>query len=278
MIDFHAHMGNLYREGYPNKPPLSVHQLIDRMNREGIEISVLLPLESPEGSWGYFLNEEAVEARNRYPERLIAFVCVDPRYPRAAEHIDFFVRTHGCKGFGEHVNGLAFDDERNKVIYAKCNEYGLPLVFEINTDLCWDEVGLPRVEACLNEFPNVPFVGHGPAFWSAISADDLRGGYPTDPIQPGGAVDRLLEEYDHLYADLSAGSGYNAMTRDPEFTKGFIERHWRKLLWGTDYVGVHDPLPQIEWIKRLDVRPEVRQAIAGGNARRLLGMEEERNA
>jgi hypothetical protein len=273
MIDFHVHLGNMYREEYPQRSPLSVHQLIDRMNREGIEISVLLPLESPEGSWGYFLAEEAVAARDMYPERLIAFTCVDPRYPRAAEHIDYFVERHGCKGFGEHVNGLAFDDERNKVIYAKCDEHGLPLVFEINPDLCFDEVGLPRLEACLREFRNVKFVGHGPSFWAAISGDDDgRGGYPKRPVAPGGAVDRLLGGYENLYADLSAGSGYNAMTRDREFTSGFIARHWRKLLWGTDYLGPGQPMPQVEWLRGLDVAPEVREAIAAGNARRLLGL------
>ncbi len=273
MIDFHAHMGNLYRETYPERPPLTVHQLIDWMNRSGIDIAVLLPLESPEGSWGYFLNEEAVAARNAYPERLIAFMCVDPRYPRAAEHIDYFVERHGCKGFGEHVNGLAFDDPRNKLIYAKCNDHALPLVFEINSDLCHDDPGLPRLEACLKQFPRVKFVGHGPAFWSAISADDPREGYPKGLIKPGGAVDRLLADYDNLYADLSAASGHNAMTRDPEFTTRFIERHWRKLLWGSDIVGVHESHPQVEWMRTVPVSEEVRQAIADGNARKLLGLE-----
>jgi hypothetical protein len=275
MIDFHVHIGTMYRDRYPDYPPLSAHQLIDRMNREGIEISVLLPLESPEGSWGYFLTEEAVAARDLYPERLIAFVCVDPRYPRVAEHIDYFVKRQGCKGFGEHVNGLAFDDERNKAIYAKCDEHGLPLVLDMNPDLCYDEVGLPRLEACLKEFANVKFVGHGPSFWAAISGDDDgRGGYPKGPIAPGGAVDRLLARYDNLYADLSAGSGYNAMTRDPEFTAGFIARHWRKLLWATDYLGPGQAMPQVEWLRRLELAPEVREAIAAGNARRLLGLAE----
>jgi len=273
MIDFHVHIGNMYREGYPAHSPLSAQQLIDRMDREGIEISVLLPLESPEGAWGYFLTEEAVAARDMYPERLIAFVCVDPRYPRAAEFIEFFVTRHGCKGFGEHVNGLAFDDERNQAIYAKCDEHGLPLVFEINPGLCCDDVGLPRLERCLKEFGNVKFVGHGPGFWAAISGDDDgKGGYPKRAITPGGVVDRLLAEYDNLYADLSAGSGYNAMTRDPGFTAGFIARHWRKLLWGTDYLGHHQAMPQVEWLRGLDAAAAVREAIAAGNARRLLGL------
>lgn len=277
MIDFHAHFGNLGREAYPGRPPLTAHQLVDRMDREGIDISVLLPLESPEGSWGYLLTEEVVAARNLYPERLIAFLCVDPRYPDAKEFIDVFVKRHGCVGFGEHVNGLVFDDPLNKVIYAKCDEHGLPLVFEINKNkLCHDEVGLPRLEKCLREFRNVTFVGHGPGFWSAISADDDdtpgRAEYPSGPIKPGGAVDRLLAEYDNLYADLSATSGYNAMTRDPEFTKGFVERNWKKLLFGTDIVFTNHPLPIIKWMKTLDVAPEIREAIADGNARRVLGI------
>jgi len=273
LVDFHVHIGNLYREEYPRRGPLSVEQLIDRMNREGIEISVLLPLESPEGSWGYFLTEEAVRARDLYPERLIAFMCVDPRYPRAAENIDFFVKHHGCKGFGEHVNGLAFDDPLNKAIYAKCDEHGLPLVFEINPGLCYDEVGLPRLEACLREFRNVTFVGHGPSFWAAISGDDGgRGGYPTGAITPGGALDRLFAENENMYADLSAYSGYNAMTRDPEFTPGFVARHWRKLLFGTDYLGANQGMPIIKWLRELQVEEEVREAIAEGNARRLLGL------
>jgi hypothetical protein len=73
--------------------------------------------------------------------------------------IDFhahFVKQHGCMGFGEHVNGLAFDDPLNMAIYARCDEYGLPPVFEIDkTNYCHDDVGLPRLERCLHQFSNV---------------------------------------------------------------------------------------------------------------------------
>ncbi len=247
MIDFHAHMGTLYRDEYPEKVRLTADQLVSRMDCEGIDISVLLPLESPEGGWGWSLTEEVVEARNQYPTRIVAFCCHDPRDPKAARLIDHFVVKHGCKGFGEHVNSLPFDDPLNKVIYAKCNEHGLPLVF--GDDLGYfDEFGLPRLEACLKEFPNVKFCGHGPGFWSAISGDDPRIGYPSTPVTPGGAVDRLLADYGNLYLDLSAGSGYNAMTRDPDFTLGFIERHWQRMLWATDITFARADLPQIEWI------------------------------
>jgi hypothetical protein len=273
MIDFHVHIGNLYRHSYPDNIGLSVHQLIERMNREGIEISVLLPLESPEGASGYFLTEHAIAARDMYPERLIAFLCIDPRQSNVAKQMDVFIRHYGCKGFGEHINELAFDDPRNKIIYAKCDEYNLPLVFEINVNYCYDEVGLPGLEACLEEFPNVKFCGHGPGFWAAISGDDDgKAGYPKRPVTPDGALDRLLSEYDNLYADISAGSGYNGLTRDPEFTQGFVARHWKKLLFGTDYMGHNQPLPQVGWLAKLDVSEEIRIAIASGNARCVLGI------
>ena len=272
MIDFHAHFGNLAREGYPKTPSMTPEHLLDFMNRHGIDISVLLPLESPEGGWGYLLTEDVIAARNRYPERFVAFFCVDPRYPNIEAFIDMCVQKHDCRGCGEHVNGLTFNHPLNKRIYAKCNEYGLPVDF--GDDLgCYDEPGLPRLEECLNEFPKVKFCGHGPGFWSAISGDDDRTvAYPKTPIQPGGTLDRLLAGYENLYLDLSAGSGYNALTRDPAFTRGFVQRHWRRMLWATDYCIIHQHAPQVEWMAKLDVSPEIRTAISDGNARKLLGL------
>lgn len=272
MIDFHAHIGNLAREDYPVRPALTADQMIDRMDRTGVDLAVLQPLESPEGGWGYCLTEEVIAARDRYPERFVAFACVDPRYPAAERLLDVFVTQRGCRGFGEHVNGLKFDDPLNLRLYAKCEEHRLPLVF--GDDLgCFDEPGLPRLERCLKQFPGVVFCGHGPGFWSAISGDDDRTvTYPTTPIKPGGAIERLLGEYENLMCDLSAGSGYNAMTRDPGFAEGFIERWWPRLLWGTDYCIVGRETPQVEWIRRIDVSDEVRHAIAHGNAARLLGL------
>lgn len=273
MIDFHVHLGNLYRTEYPTRPCFTAAQLIDRMNREGVELSVLLPLESPEGGWGWFLTEEAVAARDQYPERLIAFAVVDPRYPHPDRLLEHFVTRCGCRGFGEHVCPGEFDCERNLVLYRKCAEHGLPVVFEINTEYCTDEVGLPRLERCLKDFPEIAWCGHGPGFWCAISGDDDRScGYPTGKIQPGGAIELLLEKYDNLWLDLSAGSGYNALTRDPDYTVGLVDRWWHRMLMATDYMGVGQKLPQFQWLRELDITDEMRTAIGSGNARKLLGL------
>jgi len=274
MIDSHVHLGNLRRDVHP-MVPLTAQQWVDRMNRDGVEMSVLLPLESPETCMGYFLTEDALRARDLYPERLIPFCVVDPRQPNYTKIIRTFIEHYGCRGFGEHLNALPFDDPKNKEIYAICDEFGLPLVFDMGcTNALPDDRDLSGLESCLREFPRCIFIGHGPGWWAAISADwDGTPGYPTGPVVPGGAADRLLSEYDNMWADLSAGSGYNALTRDPEFTKGFIQRHWRKLLYGTDVVYHSQELPITRWIKSLDAPPEVREAIAGGNARRLLKLE-----
>jgi len=273
LIDFHVHLGNSFRNEYPGgRLSPSVHQLIDWMGRNGIDIAVLLPLESPEVVPGYYLSEQAVADRDTYGERLIAFCCFDPRMKSVPELIDRFVEHYGVKGFGEALNGLAFDDERNWPIYEKCAEHALPYLFDMGPTYCWDEVGLPGLERMLGQFPECQFVGHGPGFWTAISGDDPRQGYPSGPITPGGAIDRLMESHDNLWLDMSAGSGHNAMTRDPEFAAGFIERHWRKMLFATDYFIVNQDVPNVAWFANLDISDEMRAAIGAENALRVLGM------
>ncbi len=273
MIDFHVHIGALSRARNYEYYDLTAQQLVERMDREGIQRSVLLPLESPEGMPGYFLTEEAIAARDMYPERLIAFLGLDPRTTQMEGQFDMFVQDYGCKGFGELKNNLAFDDERNQAIYAKCDEYGLPLVFHNQLDLCYDRVGLPALEEMLHKYPNVAFCGHGPGFWAAISGDDDRTvHYPDGPITPGGALDRLMSEYQNLYGSFDAGSGYNAMTRDPDFTTGFIERQHARLLFGTDYLQAGQELPQVDWLANIDIPAQWRDEMAAGNAERLLGL------
>ena len=67
---------------------------------------------------------------------------------------------------------------------------------------------------------------------SAGYANDVA--YPTGKITPGGVTDTLLSDYPNLFGDLSANSGNNALSRDPEFTRAFLERHRDKLIFGSD--------------------------------------------
>jgi len=269
MIDFHVHLGDL-NFPMPNRRPLSVEQLIDTMNRLGIGMSVLLPIDSPEAAGAYFTTFEALEAWRKYPERLIPFCCVDPRRDNIAGQIKAYVEM-GCRGFGEHKVGLAIDDERCKRIYEICGEMNLPVLMHLDPGLNIDEAGLPRLEKLLQEMLETTFIMHGPGWWTEISGgNQARGGYPEGEIQPDGRVDILLQEYPNIYADLSAGSAHNALTRDPDYTPGFLERNWRKLLFATDYLGAGQNLPIVEFIKELDMEQSKVYAIAQGNAMELL--------
>ncbi len=143
----------------------------------------------------------------------------------------------------------------------------------MDADLNYDDSGLPRLERVLREAPDTVFIAHGPCWWSAISADDSRAPeHPGGPVEPGGAADRLLLECPNLYAEISAYSGHNALTRDPDFTRGFLERHWRKLLFGTDFFIAGQEVPQVEWLRTYPMPEEWREAIGGNTARRLLNL------
>jgi hypothetical protein len=145
-----------------------------------------------------------------------------------------------------------------------------------------DDPGLPRLERVLRELPGTVFIGHGPAFWAEISADvpeAQRGSYPKGPVRQGGAVPRLLDSCPNLCADLSAGSGYNAITRDPAFGLEFLDRFQDKLLFGTDVLR-HDQtaadVPIVGLMQGLRAEKKLSEAayakIAQGNACRLLGL------
>ena len=77
----------------------------------------------------------------------------------------------------------------------------------------------------------------------------------------------LLDTYPNLYADLSAGSGLTAISRDPEFGKQFLIRYQDRLLFARDYVDGR----LMEFLQSLNLEPAVFDKIAYRNAQRLLG-------
>ena len=94
-----------------------------------------------------------------------------------------------------------------------------------------------HLETYLKRYKKVRIIGHAQTWWANISANvppATESLYPTGPVEAGGLLDQLLSDYPNLYADMSAGSGFNALSRDREFTAGFIERHPQQMLFGSD--------------------------------------------
>ncbi|MHB9133789.1 MAG: amidohydrolase family protein [Armatimonadota bacterium] len=240
-IDVHLHVGRLYTL---DEGPITAEMAIGFMDRAGIEKAALLPIESPEEAHFYVTTEEVLATCARYPDRLIPFCNVDPRIGSGDNSSTIYARLkeykeRGCKGFGEAMSGLFIDDIRLQRTYAACGELGLPIIYHIDADRNIDEKGFLRLERMLQQFPDTIFVGHGQHFWAEISAHvtpEQFTSYPHGPVGEEGAVFHLLEAYPNMYADLSAGSAYNAITRDPDpdFGPRFLQRFAHKLFFGTD--------------------------------------------
>jgi predicted TIM-barrel fold metal-dependent hydrolase len=214
-------------------------EMVAWMDAHGIDRAVVLPLESPEGLDRYVLTRWVLEEAAEHPERLIPFCVIDPRVSADEETREAMIRTyieHGARGFGEVKAGVPVDHDGLRVLYRICEAEDLPVLLHIDHLRCTDDVGLPKLERMLASYPDLTFIAHAPGWWAHVSSDvDGMNGYPDGAVEPGGRCDELLAEYDNLYADLSAGSGYNAITRDPEYGQAFLERHHEKLLWATDY-------------------------------------------
>jgi len=254
-IDVHCHVGRLY---VGDDGVLTEEAVLSAMDRAGIERAALLPIESPEEAHFYVTTEEILGVCRRHPGRFIPFCNVDPRIASGdnssvlRERLRQY-RDRGCRGYGEAMSGLTIDDSRLQRVYGFCGEFGLPVVYHIDAERNLDAPAFPGLERMLRQFPGTVFVGHGQRFWAEISGDAVPsqyGGYPSGPVTPGGAIVRLLETYPNLYADLSAGSALNALTRDPDFAfaSRFLERFQDKLFFGSDLCRASQstrPLPLV---------------------------------
>jgi hypothetical protein len=131
----------------------------------------------------------------------------------------------------------------------------------------------------LQTFPGTVFIGHATRFWAEISQgadlDPVRlAAYPTGPVTHTGPTDRLLGQYPNLYGDLSARSGYTALTRDPAFGLDFLERHQDRLLFGTDVLYPDQPLPIVDFLRTCAISEEAREKILFRNAAKLLQLSQ----
>jgi predicted TIM-barrel fold metal-dependent hydrolase len=248
-IDAHLHM--VRRKGLPRNAAGSnfatPDELIRMMDRTGVDRGILLPGASPECSFQESTSEEVLEACETYPDRFYPFCNVDPRAGSNSPDADLsfhlnYYKGRGCRGVGEITANLAFGDPLVQNLFRHCERCEMPVIFHIAPQRYGyygliDTVGLAGLEASLAAFPRLVFIGHSQPFWAEISADvtfENRNTYPVGTVVPGGAVPRLMVAYPNLYCGWDAGSGYNALTRDPEFGWAFMERFSERILFGTD--------------------------------------------
>ncbi|HNS31647.1 MAG TPA: amidohydrolase family protein [bacterium] len=288
LIDIHTHVINMWEEK-PEKH-FTARKLLNIMDRLGIDKFVLLPIgASPETRYFYFGTEEVLDIHKKYPDRVIPFCNVDPRAGSNSEKTDFsWILNHykeqGCKGLGELTANMYFDDPKCLNLYRHCGKVGFPVTFHLYSRFSGsyglvDDFHLPHLENALRECPETVFLGHATAFWSEISSgvtEDTRIGYPKGPIPGPGRICELMKKYPNLRGDLSAGSGYNAITRDMEFGYRFLEEFQDQLLFGTDichYGQDAEIVPYIhDALKNKHISKTAYKKITHENAIKLLNL------
>ena len=140
---------------------------------------------------------------------------------------------------------LYADDPMMDNLFSHCEQLDMPVLIHIAPQVggCYgivDELGLPRIEKMLKKHPDMKLIGHSAAFWSEISdglEQDKRNGYPKGKVKEGN-LPRLLRDNGNLYCDLSAGSGSNAMMRDPEYAAQFMAEFADRIFYGADVCSV----------------------------------------
>ncbi len=212
----------------------------------GVEKAVLLPLiDNISCPQPQSLTEIMSLVQNN-PETFGWWFCsIDPSicFDSADTDLSHFLlklKELGAKGVGEVTRNLPFDHPLMLNLFKHCEKCEMPVLFHVGRQGGYgiiDEDGLPKLEKALAQFPNLTFIGHSTLFWNEISGDCSEkplGEYHIGPVTEGGRLPYLMRKYKNLHCDISAGSGYFALTRDEEFTYKFLEEFKDRIYYGAD--------------------------------------------
>ncbi len=279
----------------------SPEQLIARYDELGIAKGVVQPIVSPE----IYLpqsNEDILDMAEKYPDRIIPFCNVDPRSISNSAKANFtpllqYYKDRGCKGLGEIMPNMELKDPKLQNLFYHAEKVGLSVTMDNSMAVgsgfgVYDEPGLPYLELTLMSFPNLIVFGHGPVFWSEIARletpaergyfYDILGGQvgrmATTPIKEEGVMPKLLRKYPNLYGDLSDGTPYKMLMRDPDYGAKFLTEFADRMFFGTDIVSPNMPIEIIgllnDWRDTGRISQQVYDKITYQNAQKFLGLED----
>jgi uncharacterized protein len=294
-IDIHVHTTPQRGQPFPGAGEglARPDELISMYDEAAIDKGILQPLSNPESLHVIQSNEEILQVCQTHPERFIPFCNVDPRQSGNSPNADLgymlaYYRDLGCRGIGEVCANLYFDDPRVINLFDHAEAQGLPLTFHIapqegNAYGLIDGLGLARFEEQVHRHPNLIWLCHSPAWWSHISGDvndENWNTYVPGPVKEGGRIIDLMRHYPTVMGDLSGGSGYNAVQRDPDFGYWFLNEFQDQLFFGTDVccpshrntvlVNLRNFLN--DGLQKGAISPQAYEKITHKNAIRLLGL------
>ena len=290
-LDIHCHV---YKEkGFP-RPDGSFYALPEDMlkifEKKNVARGVILPEVHYEASMtGEVQNvEEVAEICAEYPDKFYFFMNLCPHsfYKRPdADYsalIEYYLNM-GARGVGEMCENMTFYDPLMDNMLMHVNKYKLPFIFhmthkEFGGYGIRDDENLSGLENALIKWKDITFLGHSGDFWVEISGDDLHTGYPKgQPVVSGGRVVELMRKYPNLHGDLSAGSGFIAISRDRKFGIEFMNEFQDRLYFGQDICTPDGDMKHSEYLDELlengEISQEVYDKICWKNAVKLLKLD-----
>lgn len=176
---------------------------------------------------------------------------------------------------GEQKFDVECDSAASQKLYELAGAYQVPILLHFQFQTY--NRGYERFHTMLEKFPKTVFIGHAQTFWGNIDkTHDQKVLYPKTKVTAGGLTDRYLADYANMYADMSAGSGLLALTRDEKHTTTFFQRHQDKILYGSDCADHFGRGPgcqgaqTIAAIRRLAPSKAVERKILWENALKLF--------
>ena len=278
IIDIHQHV---HYSGRPDEVLLTHQHLM------GVTMSILLPAGKPvdrastHGGESNGLaakctgNEACYQFAQAHPKIFRFGANEVPDLAGATTEIEKYLKL-GAVLIAESKFNVECDSPEMQRIYELAEAYHVPVLMHWQYQMY--NHGFERFHRMLEKYPRANFLGHAQTWWANVDKNHVDQSvlYPKGPITPGGLTERYLTDYPNMFGDLSAGSGLNALTRDPSFTAGFFERHQDKLLYGSD-CSDHEGQGEkcqggqtIAAVRRFAPSQKIERKLLYGNAKKLL--------
>ncbi|MDB6041429.1 MAG: putative metal-dependent hydrolase of the TIM-barrel fold protein, partial [Verrucomicrobiales bacterium] len=221
-------------------------------------------------------NESVVSIVRQFPHEFSFFANEVADIPGARGEIKKFLRK-GAIGIGEQKFKIPCSSRYIEIIASLAREFEVPVLLHFQEGTY--NTGFTEFHKILQKFPAVNFIAHAQTWWANIDSKyDGKSLYPKGKVAGGGRTEKLLTDYPNMFGDLSAGSGVNALTRDEEFTRGFLERHQNKLLFGSDCADVSAKIADCDGARIIDAvrrlaSPNAQEKMLHANAKKLLKLK-----
>lgn len=240
---------------------VTADELINNMDKEGIDISVVL-------NYGWTTHELCVETNDyilesiaKHPKRLVGFCSVQPRSLQAAlDEIERCVKG-GVKGVGEIRPDMQLldlmDDEIMQPFIETIINHNLTMLIHASEPVGHQYPGKGNITPeiiypLITNFPDLTLIC---AHWG--------GGLPFYSLMP-----EVKEAMNNVFFDSAA----SPFLYRPQIYNQVIELVGAdKILFGTDY-PLLPPSRLLKEIKSLDLPSEAEHLILAGNAQKLLGL------